>query len=290
MTLTAFIGALLNSLDLGMLLFVIAGGLSIIFGVLGILNFAHGAIYMVGAYLAFTATQLWGLSFWQALVIVPLLVAVGAALIERGVLRWVYGRHVTYQLLLTFALLLVINDAVQLIWGSAYQVVDPPQALAGTVELFGNRYPRYNLALIAAGPLVGLLLWLLFTRTRLGKQVRAAALDRETAAALGIDVGRLFTLVFAFGSWLAGLGGVLVAPVRAIGPGMGDAIIIESFIVVVIGGLGSFPGALLGALILGAMHGFGGRFLPGTEMFLPFAAMVAVLLLRPQGLFGRAVR
>ena len=284
---STFVAALLNSLDVGMLLFIIAGGLSIIFGVLGILNFAHGAIYMLGAYLAFTATSALDLSLWTALLLAPLVVAALAVVLERFVLTWVYGRHVTFQLLLTFALLLILNDVVKLVWGTDYKVVDAPDLLQGTFVLLGARYPIYNLVIIVAGPLLALGLWLLFTRTKLGKQVRAAALDRETASALGINVRRLFTLVFAFGAWMAAVGGVLVAPMRTVGPAMGDAIIIESFIVVVIGGLGSFPGAMLGALILGVIHGFGNRFLPGAEMFLPYLAMAAVLIWKPQGLMGR---
>ena len=192
---STFVAALLNSLDVGMLLFIIAGGLSIIFGVLGIFNFAHGAIYMLGAYLTYTATSSLDLPLWAALVLAPL-----AVLLERFVLRWVYGRHVTFQLLLTFALLLVLNDVVKLVWGTDYKVVDAPPFLQGTFVLLGARYPVYNLVIIVAGPLLALGLWLLFTRTKLGKQVRAAALDRETASALGINVRRLFTLVFAFGA------------------------------------------------------------------------------------------
>ncbi len=282
--------AFLNSLDLGMLLFIIAGGLSIIFGVLGILNFAHGAIYMLGAYGAYTVVSVLGMPLLVALLVVPVAVAVLAIVLERTVLRWVYDRHVTVQLLLTFALLLALNDTVKLIWGSAYRVVDAPRALRGGLDVFGGRYPVYNLVIIVMGIVLAVSLWLLFTRTRLGKQVRAAALDRETAAALGIDVNRIFTLVFAAGSWMAAFGGVLVAPLRAVGPAIGDAIIIESFIVVVIGGLGSFPGAVLGALILGFIHGFGGRYLPGTEMYLPYLAMAAVLILRPEGLLGKATQ
>lgn len=288
MDISSFVAALLNSLDLGMLLFIIAGGLSIIFGVLGILNFAHGALYMLGAYISYAVGNNLGLPFWVALIVAPLVVAACAVFIERFILRWVYGRHVTFQLLLTFALLLVLDDVVKVIWGTGYHVVDPPSLLRGTVTILGARYPIYNLMVIVTGPLFALGLWLLFSRTRLGKQVRAAALDRETAAALGINVRRLFTFVFAFGAWMAAVGGVLVAPMRTLGPAMGDGIIIESFIVVVIGGLGSFPGAMLGALIMGTMHGFGNRFLPGTEMFLPYLAMVAVLLWKPQGLLGRA--
>ncbi len=285
---TSFVAALLNSLDIGLLLFIIASGLTIIFGVLGILNFAHGALYMVGAYLAFTVVQHLNLPFWVSIVVVPLMVAALAILVERLMLRWIYDRHPTFGLLLTFALLLILNDSVRLIWGAGYQIVDPPEVLKGTFTLLGATYPVYSLFVIFSGVAIGLFVWLLFTRTRIGKAVRAAALDREMAAAIGIDVGRVFTIVFAFGALLAGLAGVLAAPLRALGPAMGDRIIIESFIVVVIGGLGSFPGALAGALILGFLHGFGGRWLPEFDIVLPYVGMALVLLLRPHGLLGRS--
>lgn len=284
---TAFTSAFLNSLDIGLLLFIIASGLTIIFGVLGILNFAHGALYMLGAYFAFTIVTHLALPFWLSLILAPLGVAVVAVVIERLLLWRVYDRHITFSLLLTFALLLILDDAVRIIWGAGYQIVDPPALLQGTFTLLGAVYPVYSLFIIASGIAIGLGVWLLFSRTRIGKTVRAAAIDREMAEAIGIDVSRLYTVVFAFGAALAALGGVLAAPMRALGPAMGDRIIIESFIVVVIGGLGSFPGALVGALILGFLHGFGGRWLPEFDIVLPYIGMALVLLLRPQGLLGR---
>lgn len=284
---TAFTSAFLNSLDIGLLLFIIASGLTIIFGVLGILNFAHGALYMLGAYFAFTIVTHLALPFWLSLILAPLGVAVVAVVMERLLLWRVYDRHITFSLLLTFALLLILDDAVRIIWGAGYQIVDPPALLQGTFTLLGAVYPVYSLFIIASGIAIGLGVWLLFSRTRIGKTVRAAAIDREMAEAIGIDVSRLYTVVFAFGAALAALGGVLAAPMRALGPAMGDRIIIESFIVVVIGGLGSFPGALVGALILGFLHGFGGRWLPEFDIVLPYVGMALVLLLRPQGLLGR---
>jgi branched-chain amino acid transport system permease protein len=284
----AFIAALLNSLEFGLLLFLIASGLTIVFGVLGILNFAHGALYMLGAYFGYSVLHYVDLPFWAAVIVVPLAVAALAVVIERLTLRPIYGRHPTFGLLLTFALLLILDDAVRLIWGAGYHIVDPPSLLKGTVSILGAVYPRYGFFIIVAAVAIGVAIWLLFTRTRVGKTVRAAAIDRETAEALGINVTALFTLVFAFGAGLAALAGVLAAPIRAIGPSMGERIIIESFIVVVIGGLGSFPGALVGALILGAIHGFGGRWLPELNLILPFLGMAVVLLWRPQGLLGRS--
>ncbi|HSM20318.1 MAG TPA: branched-chain amino acid ABC transporter permease [Hyphomicrobiales bacterium] len=284
---SSLVAAFLNSLEIGMLLFVIASGLTIVFGVLGILNFAHGALYMLGAYFAFTLVKLSGLPHPLGLLLAPLVVAVLAVVIEKFILNRVYGRHETFGLLLTFALLLILDDSVRLIWGPGYQIIDPPEILQGTFTLLGATQPVYSLFIIASGVLIGGFVWLLFNKTRIGKVVRAAAIDREMAGAVGIDVPLVFTLVFAFGAWLAALGGALAAPIRALGPAMGDTIIIESFVVVVIGGLGSFPGALIGALILGFIHGFGGRWLSELDIVLPYLGMALVLLLRPQGLMGR---
>ena len=284
---STFAAALVNSLDIGILLFVIASGLTIVFGVLGILNFAHGALYLVGAYLLMSLMTYAGLGFWAGALVAPFGAAILAVLIERLLLRRIYDRHQTFGLLLTFALMLIIDDGVRLIWGSGYHIVEPPAFLHGAVDILGVTYPLYSFFTIAMGLLIGAGVWWLFHRTRIGKVVRAAAIDPEMARALGINVPALFTVVFAFGAWLAGFGGALAAPMRTLGPSMGDTIIIESFIVVVIGGLGSFPGALLGALILGSIHGFGGRWLAEWNMVLPYIGMALVLLWRPEGLMGR---
>lgn len=280
--------ALLNSLDIGLLLFVIAVGLNIIFGVLNVINFAHGALYMLGAYLAYSCVILLGMPFWLTLLVAPLGVALLAVVIDRLMLRFIYQREISDSLLLTFALLLIINESVRLIWGTGIHVIDPPTLLQGTVRLTeGISYPLYSLFVVGVGLLILCGLWWLFNRTRVGKIMRAAALDREMAQVLCINTKLVITGVFAFGAWLAAVGGVVAAPMRAIDPGMGDKIIIESFIVVVIGGLGSFPGALLGAVILGLMHGLGGRFFPEFNLVLPFVGMAIVLLLKPHGLMGK---
>lgn len=280
--------ALLNSLDIGLLLFVIAVGLNIIFGVLNVINFAHGALYMLGAYLAYTCMIMLGLSFWLTLLVAPLGVAALAVLIDRFMLRFIYQREISDSLLLTFALLLILNESVRLIWGTGIHVIDPPALLQGTATLPGGiTYPIYSLFVVIVGLIVVCALWLLFNRTRVGKIMRAAALDREMAQVLCINTKLVITGVFAFGAWLAAVGGVVAAPMRAIDPGMGDKIIIESFIVVVIGGLGSFPGALLGAIVLGLIYGFGGRFFPEVNLVLPFVGMAIVLLIKPHGLMGK---
>lgn len=284
----SFIAALMNSLALGMLLFLIAIGLNIIFGVLNIINFAHGALYMLGAYITYTVGVLAGVSFWVALFAAPLIVAAIAVIIERLMLHRIYDRPITDSLLLTFALLLIIDEAVRWIWGSTIHVVDPPASLSGTVRLLGTQQPVYGLFVIAMGLIVGLGLWGFFSGTRAGRVMRAAAIDRKMSRLVGIDVPLVFTAVFALGAGIAGFGGAIAAPIRAISPAMGANIIVESFIVVVIGGLGSFPGAFLGALVLGAINGFGSRYLPELNLVMPFIGMALVLLLKPHGLMGRS--
>ena len=197
---------LLHGLSWGMLLFLTSTGLTTIFGVAGVLNFAHGALFMLGGYAAMQL-GLWTGSFWAGLVLAPAAVAALGGILERALLRPVYGRHVSFQLLLTFALLLVLEDGVRLVWGSGYHVVSPPALLAGTVAVAGYGFPVYRLFLVVLGPLLGVGLWAMFAFTRIGKVVRAAAADREMAMALGIHVPRLFTGVFAFGTALAALVG-----------------------------------------------------------------------------------
>lgn len=284
----SLLAALLNSLDIGILLFVIAVGLNIIFGVLNVVNFAHGALYMLGAYFTFTIVGTFGLPYWPSLLLAPLAVAALAVVLERLLLRHVYDREITDSLLLTFALLLAIDDLVRMVWGSGIHVVPPPPGLDGTITLLGVRYPVYNLFVIGVGLFLILVLWLFFNRTRAGRMVRAASVDREMADVVGINVPLVIAGVFALGTWLAAVGGVIAAPIRTIGPGMGDKVIIESFIVVVIGGLGSFAGTFLGAIVLGLIHGLGDRFLPQISLVLPYLGMALVLLVRPRGLMGRS--
>ncbi|WP_372958394.1 branched-chain amino acid ABC transporter permease [Marinobacter sp.] len=279
--------ALLNSLEMGLLLFVIAVGLNIVFGVLNIINFAHGALYMLGAYLGYTLMSIAGMPFIVALLVAPLGVAAIAVAIDRLMLRFIYHRDVADSLLLTFAILLIIAESIRMVFGSNIKAVEPPELFQGTIRLLGGSYPLYSVFVIFSGLVILAGLWYLFNRTRVGKIMRAAALDRDMAEALCINTRMVVTGVFAFGAWLAGVGGVIAAPMRTIDPGMGDKIIIESFIVVVIGGLGSFPGALLGALILGAIYGFGGRYFPEFNLLLPFLGMALVLLFKPTGLLGK---
>jgi len=221
------------------------------------------------------------------LILAPVVVALVGGVIESMLLRPVYGRDVSFQLLLTFGVLLVLDDAVRLIWGSGYHIVDPPPLLNGVVHLGGFTYPVYSLFILFLGPFIGLGLWAFFRFTLWGKKIRASSMDREMAAGIGINVNHLFTGVFMFGTWLAGVGGALAAPLRAIGPSMGEKIIIESFIVVVIGGLGSFPGAFLGAMILGLINAYGAQYLPKATMALPYILLAIILLTKPRGLLSK---
>ena len=290
MSLDILVLFVLNGLTNGMLLFLIAAGLTLIFGVMGVLNFAHGSLYMLGAYLTFWLATLGPLNFWLALLVAPLVVALVGGAIEICCLRRIYGQDASFQLLLTFAFVLLLNDMARLLWGSAPLTTPSPQLFGWTVQLLTHPYPAYNLLIIFIAPLVGMGLWLFLSRTRWGKLVRAAAQDRVMAGVLGINVPRLFTLVFMLGTGLAGLAGGLAAPLRTINPAMGDNVIIESFIVAVIGGLGSLPGSLTGALIIGQLNAFGILTAPRAQVAFPFILMALVLLFRPQGLLGQIRR
>lgn len=283
----------LSGLTAAMFLFIVASGLSLIFGVLRVLNFAHGSFYMLGAYMAWQVTQ-WlsaaSLSFWVAVPAAALAVALLGGVIERLLLRHLYGREELYQLLFTYALVLILGDVARLLWGTQQLAVPRPPILAGGSEVMGIVVPHYNLFIIVLGPLIALGCWLLLSKTGTGRMIRAAAWDREMLSALGADVGRLYTLMFMAGSFLAGLGGALVTPVRSVVPGMDVDIIVEAFIVVVIGGLGSLWGTFLGAIIFGQVLAFGILILPGFSLFAVFVLMAFVLIVRPAGLLGRPVK
>jgi branched-subunit amino acid ABC-type transport system permease component len=280
----------LNGLTQAMFLFLIASGLTLIFGVLGVLNFAHGSLYMLGAYLSYTIASLFvgrPSAFWVALVLGSLGVALAGGLIEAVFLRPVYRREELDQLLVTYALVLIIGDVVKFAWGPDNRSISRPAILAGSVLIGGRDFPTYNLVVIALGPLVAAALWLLLTRTQFGRLIRAAASDREMVGVVGADVSRLFTGVFMLGAWLGGLGGGLAAPVGAIYPGMDVEVIAESFIVVVVGGMGSLTGTLLGSLIIGQLNAFGILFFPRFALLFVYVLMVVVLVVRPWGLLGK---
>jgi len=283
----------LSGLTAAMFLFLIASGLSLIFGVLRVLNFAHGSFYMLGAYAAYQVVQWAGTGpgrFWVAALGAAVAVAILGGLVERLLFQRLYGKEELYQLLFTYALVLILSDAAKILWGTQQLSVSRPPGLAGSFTLLGATVPYYNLFILLLGPAIAVAFWVLLHRTRAGRLIRAAALDREMLGALGVNVNRLYTGVFVLGSFLGGLGGALVTPVKTIVPGMDTEMIVEAFIVVVIGGLGSFWGTFLGALIYGQVLSFGILFIPRFSIFSVFALMAAVLVIRPWGLLGRPLR
>jgi branched-subunit amino acid ABC-type transport system permease component len=292
--LSQFLVQSFNGIIIAMAIYLIASGLSLVFGVLGVLNFAHGSFYMLGAFLVFTFTRhllktVPG-NFWLAVLIVPVLVALMGLVIEMGLLRFIYKADPLYQLLLTYGLVLMFTDAVKLLWGAQNQSVLRPPGFAGSVSVFGHLSPSYNVwILLPVSVLTMIGLYVFMNHTGFGRIVRAATQDREMIGALGINVRRLYTTVFVIGSWLGGLGGVIAAPMGAIYPGMDFDVIIDAFIVVVIGGLGSIAGTVLGALIFGMLRSFGILFVPQFETLFIFLLMAVVLIVRPQGLLGERV-
>jgi branched-chain amino acid transport system permease protein len=270
-------------------LFLVASGLSIIFGVTRIINFAHGAFYMLGAYVAYTAIDRLGptLGFWPAALLACLFVAALGALVEMTILRRIYDAPELFQLLATFGVTLAVEDLVLIVWGPDELLGPRAPGFKGAIEIMGRPFPTYDLLLIALAPAVLIALWFLFRRTRWGVLVRAATQDREMAAALGVNQKALFTGVFALGVFLAALGGALALPREAASHEMDLSVIAESLVVVVIGGLGSLPGAFLAAVLVAELNAFGILVVPGVSLALAFIVMAVVLVVRPWGLMGR---
>jgi branched-subunit amino acid ABC-type transport system permease component len=270
------------------ILFIVASGLTLILGVLRIPNIAHGSLYMIGAFIAFSISKLAGggsLGFWLAMAGAPLGVALLSLVCERGLFQYLYEREHLMLLLLTFAFSLVFGDLVKLVWGGEYKSVPVPPVFQGFVPLFGGLpFPIYNLFLLILGPVVATALWLLVNKTKIGKIARAAAVDREMVGAVGINVSWIFACVFVIGCFLAGLGGALVAPTVSVTLGMDATLIMEAFLIVIIGGLGNVWGALLGALIFGLTQSLGILIWPQFGIIFPYMAVIAVLLFRPTGL------
>jgi branched-chain amino acid transport system permease protein len=282
-----------SGLTAAMFLFLIASGLSLVFGVLRVLNFAHGTFYMLGAYSTFQFVQWLGPgpgTFWVAALGAALAVAALGGVVERLLFRHLYGKEELYQLLFTYALVLILSDGAKIVWGTQQKSVSRPPGLSGAFSLLGATIPYYNLFILLLGPAIALAFWFVLQRTRVGRLIRAAVLDRETLGALGVNVNALYTGVFVLASFLGGLGGALVTPVRTIVPGMDTEIIVEAFVVVVIGGLGSFWGTFLGALVYGQVLSFGILLFPQFSIFSVFALMAAVLIVRPWGLLGRPLQ
>jgi branched-chain amino acid transport system permease protein len=280
----------MGGLTTAMFLFLIASGLSLVFGVMRVINFAHGSFYMLGAYLAWQGVKWfepWIGSFWLATLFAASGVAVLGAFVERLFFRSLYGREELYQLLFTYALVLILGDAAKFLWGVNQLTVSTPPVLSGSVEIFGTTQPLYNLFVIAVGPAIAFFGWLVLNRTWVGRMVRAAQMDREMLDALGANVGTIYTGMFVFSAFLAGLSGALITPIESIVPGMDVLIIVQAFIVVVIGGMGSFWGTFWGSVIYGQVLSFGILIFPSFSLFSVFALMAVILIVRPWGLFGR---
>jgi branched-chain amino acid transport system permease protein len=287
MDLVTFGVQLLNAVQYGMILFLVASGLTLVFGILGVINLAHGAFYMIGAYLAYWISAHTG-SFALAVAGAVIIAFMLGWLMEAFLLTRLYGRDHLAQVLLTFGVILVLDEGRQILFGKDVHAMPPPQWLAGAVQLTDNlSYPVYRLAICVFGLLTAAIIFYAIRHTRLGMIVRAGAENREMTRVLGISFSRVSRYVFAVGIALAALGGAVVAPVSTVFPGMGDNMLILSFVVVVLGGLGSVPGAALGALLIGVTDTFGKVLFPSASSFLVYGLMAMVLVWRPNGILGR---
>lgn len=293
---------LLNGIQFGMMLFLMAAGLTLVFGVMGLINLAHGSLYMVGAFACAIVAGYTG-SFWLGLAASLVAAAAAGAIVELVVIRRLYKRDHLDQVLATFALILIFSEGCRFIFGSFPLYLDVPSILAGPVDLPGGiRYPLYRLSIIFAGIIVALGLFFLISKTRLGIRIRAGESDREMIAALGVDISKLYTIVFALGAALAGLAGALVGAIQSVQVGMGEPVLILAFVVIVIGGIGSIKGALVGSLLVGVVDTLGRTLLPtffklfmessdatnvGSSLasMLIYILMAVVLVFKPKGLF-----
>jgi branched-chain amino acid transport system permease protein len=276
----------LNALSEAALLFFLGVGLTLIFGIMRIINFAHGAFFMLGAYVGYSAVQLTG-SFWGALVVAPLAVGGVGAAFELGILRRLYDRDGSAFLMVTFGLTLVMGEAIRLTWGVAALNVPLPQLLSGIVFILDEPFPIYRLFLAGAGIVVALVIWQFLERTRLGLLIRATSQNAEMVHALGTDVRLVRSAVFGIGCGLAGIGGVLAAPLVTASLGMAPNAVIDTFVIVIIGGMGSFLGSAIAAVLVGFVQGFGTYYFPDFALALMYLLMLLVLVVRPGGLLGK---
>jgi branched-chain amino acid transport system permease protein len=289
MDFSTFLIQLLNSVQYGFLLFLVASGLTLVFGIMGIINLAHGAFYMFGAYVVW-----WLVGYTDSLALsillgVPLIMLLGYAIEQLAIAR-LYHRDHLYQVLLTYGLILVLNECQKIFWGSNFYSVPIPGLLAGSIPLTETQdYPIYRIFISIVCMLLAAGMYLLIQKTRLGMTIRAGASNREMVQALGIDISKVFAIVFSLGAALAGFAGMIGAPISSVYPGMGDQILIISFVVVVIGGIGSIKGAFIGAMLIGLADTFGKVLVPDFASMAVYATMAVVLLWRPQGLFGQPV-
>ena len=275
----------LHGLVYGMLLFLVASGLTLIFGMMGILNFAHGALYMLGAYFSFTVMRVTG-QFWLSMIVCPILVGCFGVLMERFFLRKVHRYGHAHELLLTFGLAYIIEEVVKWVWGNEPLYIEIPKILAGSVHFFGITYPTYRIFILLASLAVFAVLFIILFKTRAGIIVTAAVSNAEMVNALGINVPFVFMALFGIGGALAGLAGVIGGPYLITNPGMATTIIIDLFVVVVVGGLGSLQGALLASFLIGELQSFGILFVPKMAIALEFILMAVVLIVKPEGLLG----
>lgn len=305
MTVALILEQLLNGVQFGVMLFLMAAGLTLVFGVMGLINLAHGSLYMIGAF-ACAAVATWTGSFWLGLVASLIAAALAGAIVELVVIRRLYQRDHLDQVLATFALILIFSEGTRWLFGSFPLYLQVPDVLSGTLPMPGFEYPVYRAAIIVVGLLVAFGLFMLIAKTRLGIQIRAGEADREMIAALGVNIDKLYTIVFALGAALAGFAGALVGAIQSVQVGMGEPVLILAFVVIVIGGIGSIKGALIGALLVGVTDTMGRFLLPaGFSLFMPpaeaasvgaalasiliYILMAGVLIFRPTGLFGSKV-
>jgi len=286
-TLAALPVQALHGLVYGMLLFLVASGLTLIFGMMGVLNFAHGALYMLGAYFSFSILQ-WTGQFWLSLLVAPLLVALAGAIIERFFLRKVHSYGHAHELLLTFGVAYIIEELVKIFWGNEPLRVVLPALLAGSIPLLGIEYPVYRLFILVVSIVVFIIMFFVLYKTRAGIIVRASVANKRMVDALGFNVPLVFLVLFGMGAWLAGLAGVIGGPYLITTPAMASTIIIDLFVVVVVGGLGSIQGALIASLLIGQLQSIGILVLPQFAIFFEFLLMALVLIFRPHGLMGES--
>jgi len=283
-----FITQFISGLTMATLLFLAASGLTLIFGVGNIFNFAHGSFYMIGAYLGYQIINIWNVNFWLGLTLAGLGAGVCGLLCESLLLKRIYGRanEGGFQILSTYCLILIIDDLVKLVWGSEYKSLPRPDGFQGAVQ-FGDIFlPSYNLLIIGIGFFVAVAAWWILNKSRAGRIVRATAVDRETMGVLGVNVPLTMTLVFGLATALGGVTGALAAPMRTVTPGAGIEVIIDALIVVVLGGMGNFWGAWMGALLLGEVNAFAIVFCPKWATLFSFLVMIIVLIFKPEGLFS----
>jgi len=275
----------MHGLVYGMLLFLVASGLTLVFGMMGVLNIAHAAFYMLGAYFSYSLVT-WTGNFWLCLILAPVGVGLMGAFVERFLLRRVHTYGHGHELMLTFGIFYVLVEMVKWIWGTYPLTVQVPAVFSGSIPFMGATYPVYRLFILLVAVIVLLILAFLLLKTRVGIIVRAAVFDAEMVDILGTNVPRVFLAVFSIGSALAGLAGVVAAPFLSTYPGMGLDILVDTFVVIVVGGFGSLAGALLASLMIGELQSFGVFFIPRLALVFEFLLMAVVLVLRPQGLFG----